>query len=53
MLVKRPDYSLVFFKAARHANPRPERNFEGSSSYNLRHIFLKFSTTSANNNVSL
>ena len=44
---------MVFFKAACHANPGGEINFEGSSSYILRHIFLKFSNTSANNNVSL
>ena len=38
-----------------HANPGPERNFEGRNSYILRYIyfnkFLKFPNTSANNNV--
>ena len=37
--------------AVYHANPDAERNFEGSSSYILRYLFLKFSNTSANNNV--
>ena len=40
-------------KAAFHANPGAERNFAESSSYILIHIFLKFSNTSAKNNVSL
>ena len=51
--VKRSNFTLVFFKAAFHANPGAERNFAGSISYFLRHIFQKFSKTSANNNVSL
>ena len=41
----------MFFKAACHANPRAERNFAKSSSYILKHIFLKFSNSSANSNV--
>ena len=40
-------------KAACYANPGPETNFVGSSLYILKHTFLKFSNTSANNNVSL
>ena len=44
---------LVFFKAVFHANPEAERHFAGSSLYILRHIFLKFSNTPANSNVSL
>ena len=37
--VKRSNFTLVFFKAACRANPGAERNFAGSSSYILRHIF--------------
>ena len=44
---------MAFLKAACHVNPGAERNFAGSSSYNFIHIFLKFSNTSANGNVSL
>ena len=51
--VKRSNFTLVFFKAAYHANPGAEKNFAGSSSYIPIHIFLKFSNTSVNNNVSL
>ena len=50
---KRSHFTFVFFKAASYANPRAERNFAGSSLYICLHIFLKFSKTSANNNVSL
>ena len=53
MSVERSNFILVFFKAAYHANPGAETNFAGSSSYILIHIFLKFSKTSANNNVLL
>ena len=51
--VKRSNFTLAFFKGACHANPGAKRNFAGSSSYISRHIFRKFSNTSANNNVSL
>ena len=51
--VKRSNFTLVFFKAACHAKPGAEKNFAGLSSYILIHILLKFSNTSANNNVSL
>ena len=47
MSVKRSNFTLVFFKAACHANPGAERNFAGSSLYILIHIFLKFSNKSA------
>ena len=51
--IKRSNPTFVFFKAAYHANPGGERNFAGSTSYISRHVFLKFSNTSANNNVLL
>ena len=51
--VKGSSLTFVFYKAGCHANPVAERNFSGSSSYNLRHIFLKFSNTSAVNNALL
>ena len=51
--LKRSNFTLVFFKAASHANPGAERNFERSSSYILIHIFPKFPNASANNNVTL
>ena len=41
--VQRSNFILVFLKAAYHANPGAKRNFSGSSSHILRHIFLKFS----------
>ena len=53
MSVERSNFILVFFNAAYHANPGAETNFAGSSSHILIHIFLKFSKTSANNNVLL
>ena len=40
-------------KAAYNADPRAEINFAESSSLISRHIFLKFSNTSANNNALL
>ena len=51
MSVKRSNFTLVFFKAACHANPGAERNFAGSSSYISTQIFQKFSNTSADNDV--
>ena len=51
--IRRSNFTLVFFKAGYHANPGTERNFARSGSYILIHIFLKFSNTSASNNVSL
>ena len=49
--VTRFNFTFVFLKAACHANPGAEKSFAGSSSYILRHIFLEFSNTSANNNI--
>ena len=51
--VKRSNFTLVLFKAAFHAKTGAVRKRAGSSSYILRHIFLKFSNTSASNNASL
>ena len=51
--VKRSNFFIVFFKATCHTNQGTERNFAGSSSYILRHIFRNFSNASANNNASL
>ena len=51
--VRRSNLTLVFFRAACHANPGAEKNFAGSGLHILRCIFLKFSNTSANKNVSL
>ena len=51
--VKRFNFTLAFLKAACHANPGAERNYAWSSLYILRDIFVKFSNTSGNNNVSL
>ena len=50
--VKRSNFALVYFKAACHANPGAESTFTGSGSHIWRKIFLKFSKTSADNNVS-
>ena len=51
--VKISNLTLVFLKAACHANSGAEQNFAGSSSSILRHIFLKFSDTCAVNTVLL
>ena len=51
--VKRSNFTLVFLKAACYTNPVAAINFAGSSLYILRDIFLNFSNTTANNNVSL
>ena len=42
----------VFLRHACHANPGADKQWAGSSSYTLIHMFLKFSNTSASNNVS-
>ena len=47
--VKRFDFALVDFHAPGHANSSEERNWAESSSYILRHVFWKFSNTSADN----
>ena len=49
--IERSNFGLVFLKADGHANPGAERNFSGSGSYYSRHIFPKFSNTSADNNL--
>ena len=43
---------LVFFKHAFHANPGALKKRAGSSSYLSMHLSLKFSNTSASNDVS-
>ena len=48
--VKRSNFILDFFRPACHANPGAEGKRTGSRS---RNILLKFSNTSANNNVML
>ena len=37
--IKKVNFTLVSFKDASHANYGIDRNFAGSSSYILRHIF--------------
>ena len=49
--VKRSKGNLVFFKAACHANPGTVKKRAMSVSCVSRHVFRKFSNTSANNNV--
>ena len=51
--VKRSNFTSFFLKATSHGNPGTGRNFAGSNLYILRHIFLKFSNTTANNNILL
>ena len=51
--VKRSNFTLVYFKAACHANYGAEINFAGSDFYISRQIFQKFSNTSANNNIDI
>ena len=50
--VNNSNSTFVFFKHAYHANPGADKKGAGSSPYSLRHIFLKFSNTSASKNVS-
>ena len=49
--VKRSNFTSDYLKAVIRANPGAKRNFAGSSSYILIHIFLKFWNISAYNNV--
>ena len=49
--LKRSNFTLILFKVACHANRGAVRKQAGSNSYILRHLFRKFSNTSANNNV--
>ena len=51
--LKRSNFNLVFFRTACHANPGADIKFTGSSLCISRHIFRKFSNSSANNNVLL
>ena len=51
--VKYYNFDLFFLKTACYANQGAGKYFAGSSPHILKHIFLKFQTTSANNNVSL
>ena len=53
IFVKRCSFTLVFFKAACNVYPGAEINFAGAISHISRHVFLKFSNTSPNNNGSL
>ena len=50
MSVNSSNFTLVFLKTTCHANPGAERNFAGSNSKISKHIFLKFSKTSLDNN---
>ena len=50
--VNNSNSTLVFFKHACHANPGADKKWAGSSSYISMHLSLKFSNTSASNNVS-
>ena len=52
MSVNNSNSTLVFFRHACHANPGAHTKYAGSSWYMLSHTFLKFSNTSASNNVS-
>ena len=47
------NFTPVFFKQACHANPGADKKDTGSSSYLSLHLPLKFSKTSASNNLSL
>ena len=51
--VNSSNFTPVLFRQACHANQDADTKYTGSSSYILRHIFLKFSNISASNNVSL
>ena len=51
--VKSSNFISVFLKHACHANPVADRKWAGSSSYISMHLFLKFSNTSASDDVSL
>ena len=50
--VKRHNFTSAFLKAPCQANQGAEKNSAGLSLYILRHMFLKFSNTLAENNVS-
>ena len=50
LFVNNSNFATVFFKQACHANIGADKKWAGSSSYISRHLFLKFSKTSASNN---
>ena len=50
--VNRSSFTFVFFKSPCHGNLSAVIKQGGSSSYISRHIFRKFSNTSASNNLS-
>ena len=51
--VNNSNFTSVVFKQACHDNPGADKKYAGSSSYISKHLFLKFSNTSASNEVSL
>ena len=53
ILVNNSISTSLFLKQGCHTNPGADKNWAGSSSYISIHFFLKFSNTSASNNVSL
>ena len=50
--VNNSNSTVVFFKQSCHACPGADKKWAGSSSYLSMHLSLKFSNTSASNNVS-
>ena len=50
--VNNSNFTFVFFKHACHANAGADKKWAGSSPYIPIHLFLKFSNTSANKNIS-
>ena len=53
ILVNNSSSISVFLKQSCHANPGVDTKMSRSSSYISIHLFLKFSSTSASNNLSL
>ena len=53
MLVNSSNFTSIFLKAACHGNLGEERKWSGSIPHISRHIFRRFSNTSASKNVSL
>ena len=51
--VNNSSFTPAFFKQACHTNPGADKKWAELSSYISIHLFLKFSNTSASNNVSL
>ena len=50
--VHNSSFTFVFFKATWHANPGAYKNFAVSKWKTFKHIFLKFSKTSAKSNIT-